>query len=72
MTQQINIDLTESTITNCIECGMGLFNKVFRLRNVSSVARCNPTGKDIPIEIPAFTCANCGHEVGMPAKHHKV
>jgi len=61
--QPINIDLREGWDEPCPKCGKNIYTVVFKIIKVSSLAKSNPTGRDIMIPQSHFKCDNkkCGH-----------
>ena len=57
--QQINVDLKEGTEYKCPKCGRKVYNVVFKITKISSLAKSNPTGRDIMIPQSHFACAKC-------------
>jgi hypothetical protein len=54
-------DVSQAVQTKC-ECGHELFDKVWRLGTISSMATRNITGKNIIVEYPVYVCRECGKE----------
>ena len=59
MTQQINIDLSQTSELACDKCGNKTFQIVFLMRKVSALL--SPYGKESIIPIQVFECSSCGN-----------
>ena len=61
--QQIQINEADTTEKSC-PCGCELFDMAYRIRVLPSISPKNPTLNDMVIKIEAFTCRECGLELG--------
>ena len=64
--QQHPFDLREAVQATCDKCNGALFDKVYRLGNISQMAPSNKTGQNVRVEFVTYTCRGCGHEYGTP------
>ncbi len=62
---QINIGPNDITFKPCEKCGHEFFDTVLRPGLVSSLNPKNPTGKDMPVNVPVLLCRACGWEFGV-------
>lgn len=58
-TQQMNLDINNTTPIICEDCGNDTFTPVFFVRRLSRLL--SPDGNDRVIPIDSLACAKCGH-----------
>ena len=55
---QAQIDINDTEIVKCDDCGNASFIQAFFLKKVSALV--SPTGKEAIVPIQVFSCGNCG------------
>lgn len=65
---QINISPNDIAFKPCQQCGHDFYDAAFRQGVMSSLNPKNPTGKDMPVNVPVLLCRECGWELGAAVK----
>jgi len=66
--QTPQFDITEAIPKKCPQCGCELFEALYRMGTIPSMAIRNRTGQDVPIKFEAYLCWECGAEYGKEGK----
>ena len=66
--QQPQFDIREALPKKCPQCGCELFEGLYRLGVIPSMAIRNRTGQDLLIKTEAYLCWECGAEYRKEGK----
>ena len=63
--QQVRVDLSKATQRLCA-CGCQYFTQAVTVHIVSALL--SPTGQELPVQVPALICLECGEHLPLENK----